>query len=363
MARNRQKDKSLYMTRIYKRHKKYLYLSPEPYLNPFTGKKQNWHTLCDISEGELKARQVQQKIIQHNIVDLSKGNMAEKLDAFLSFTLEERSENKPDDPEKLKMFLARNKTIGTIINVIKKAFIEFDVALVEPSDIAQFLDSHQKKKRMTQVYRSTLSDFFKYAVRKGWVPENPVRDISVKSSKPREVYVTDEQFNLVVEKLDVMVTCFIDLCYLTCQRSTEIRLLKWEQIKDGRIYFNPSKTANSSDADVIIPITPEIQTVIEKLQSFKIESEYVICSRKGEPYTTSGIRSAWNRACQKVGVSGVTIKDLRAKALTDAVKAGYDITQVQISAAHSDPKMTEIYIKEKETPTSDVVLKLPRKAV
>lgn len=363
MSRIRTKDKRLSHSRIYKRYKKYLYLSPSAYFNPFTGKKQQWHTLCDIAEGELKARQIQQQIINHNTVDLNKGNMAEKLDAFLLFLLEERAENKPDDPEKLKMFLDRNKTISTIVNVIKRAFIEFDVEQVEPSDIAQFLDFHQKKKRMTQVYRSTLSNFFKYAVRKGWVLENPVRDISIKTSKSRAVYITDIQFNLIIEQLDVMATCFICLCYLTCQRSTEIRLLKWKQIKGNKIYFNPTKTAHSSDVDVIIPVTLEIQAVIEKVRMLHIESEYVICSKNGKPYTASGIRSAWKRACKKIGLSGLTIKDIRAKALTDAVKAGYDLAQVQISAAHVDRKTTEIYIKEKDTPVSEIILKLPKRTV
>jgi integrase len=45
-----------------------------------------------------------------------------------------------------------------------------------------------------------------------------------------------------------MMQCFIDLCYLTCQRSTEIRLLTWEQIDRvaGVIHFVPTKTAASS---------------------------------------------------------------------------------------------------------------------
>jgi integrase len=63
-----------------------------------------------------------------------------------------------------------------------------------------------------------------------------------------------------------MMQCFIELCYLTCQRSTEIRLLTWEQIDraTGVIHFVPTKTAESSGEAVDWPITPDIDTVLNR---------------------------------------------------------------------------------------------------
>jgi hypothetical protein len=51
-----------------------------------------------------------------------------------------------------------------------------------------------------------------------------------------------------------------------------------------------------------------------------------------------------------------------AKALTDAKKAGYTMPQLKVAAAHSDCSMTEDYIKQRETPMSEVVLDIPPKA-
>jgi hypothetical protein len=39
------------------------------------------------------------------------------------------------------------------------------------------------------------------------------------------------------------------------------------------------------------------------------------------------------------------VKDIRAKALTDAERAGYSIEQLHVAAAHVDSKTTEIYVK------------------
>jgi hypothetical protein len=56
------------------------------------------------------------------------------------------------------------------------------------------------------------------------------------------------------------------------------------------------------------------------------------------------------------------VKDIRAKALTDAERAGYDIEALKIAAAHSDTKTTQIYLKQREVPVSDVRLRIPRSA-
>ena len=65
-----------------------------------------------------------------------------------------------------------------------------------------------------------------------------------------------------------MMQCFIDLCYLTAQRSTEIRNLRWTaDPRDpdgcswvdraaGVIHFRPSKTEDSSGVSVDFKITP-----------------------------------------------------------------------------------------------------------
>jgi hypothetical protein len=71
--------------------------------------------------------------------------------------------------------------------------------------------------------------------------------------------------------------------------------------------------------------------------------------------------SAWRRAAQRAGVTDATLKDLRAKAMTDAKRDGYTVKQISIGGAHTGEEMTKGYIKLRETPVSEVVMKLPRK--
>ncbi|QHE93229.1 hypothetical protein PI93_011620 [Pandoraea fibrosis] len=84
--------------------------------------------------------------------------------------------------------------------------------------------------------------------------------------------------------------------------------------------------------------------------------------RSGEPYGATAVRSAWDRACERAGLGNVvyTIKGIRAKALTDAERAGYTMEQLRIAAAHSDIKTTEIYLKPRLTLTSVVRMNMPK---
>jgi integrase len=102
--------------------------------------------------------------------------------------------------------------------------------------------------------------------------------------------------------------------------------------------------------------------VLERARSCgKVKSIYVIHNLHGQPYSAHGLSTAWVRAAKRVGVRDATLKDLRAKALTDAKKKGYRMEQLQIAAAHTDTQMTEEYIKSREVPVSEVVLDLPKR--
>ena len=358
-------------SRIYRKNNKYYLFWATPLINPTTKKQTKWHSLCSIEDGILNARIIADKIISYNKQDLEMGNMPKYITEYTHNILKKRSKKLPSDPEKLKLFLGRNKDLLSYSKVLGKAFYEFNVQEVLPKHIAMFLDSKEETPRMAQVYKSYLAGFFRNACRIGLCHTDPTEPIKVEIPPVRQVYLNDDDFLKIRNSLlynengreiltGKMALAFVDLCYLTAQRTTEIRLLKWSQINDGHIYFKPSKTENSSNAAVIIPITDEIQNVLNSIQNHYGKScDYVIYTQRSKPYTSSGIRSAWIKACNRVNIENVTLKDLRAKAITDASKLGYALDQISITAAHTKPQTTLSYIKVKDTPISIINLKIP----
>lgn len=89
----------------------------------------------------------------------------------------------------------------------------------------------------------------------------------------------------------------------TATGTTDVRLLKINEITPVGIYVRPTKTDTTSGGDVLIPKTPEIEAVIARAKAEqRVQSIYVICKpRGGQPYNATGLGTAWKRACVRVG--------------------------------------------------------------
>jgi hypothetical protein len=281
---------------------------------------------------------------------------------------------------------------------VKTGFARFDIQQVDSGEIYDFLNDNWKDKLPTyQAMHAWLGKFFAWATIKRYVTANPVREISVKKPKKRTVLIRTDHFLAIRAALATyryektikgkkqvieakvptgpMMQVFVDLCYLTIQRSTEIRHLLWKQDpadpfgcswvdeKAGVIHFVPSKTEDSSGELVDWPITPEIDAVLKRAKALapQLGQRYVVRDEHGQPKTAAACRDAWREALRRAGLAGMpyTVKDIRAKAMTDAKALGYDIEALQVAGAHAARETTEIYIKSRQVPTSNVRLALP----
>lgn len=382
MNRRREKHRGLTNTRIYQKRQRFYLFNPEPIAHPDTGKVSKWHSLCNIADGEDTARELANKIIKGSFAaaDSAAGDMSAYLAKYeldlltkRQAKLEEMKTEKGWDPAREQMHHEGTKEIRRILSKIVDAFQDFDVAQPIGVDIATFVDNWQGQ-RMAQVYLSRLSDFFRWCIRKGYRTDNPCDNIRVEKPKPRRRYVSDQEFLDVLDAVLVgddgkrlrsgpLARCYFELCYVLYQRSTEIRLLRRSQLKRDGIEFKPTKTQESSGLSVIVPYTPEILQILRRAEAAAhMGSIYVFHNEEGQPYTAHGLHTFWDRGCKRAGVEDATVKDLRAKALTDAKKRGYKIEQIQIAAVHADVSMTETYIKDRITPVSEVVLDLPKRS-
>ncbi|MFZ1319481.1 MAG: tyrosine-type recombinase/integrase, partial [Candidatus Nitrotoga sp.] len=85
----------------------------------------------------------------------------------------------------------------------------------------------------------------------------------------------------------------------------------------------------------------------------------IISNEQGQPDTTHGIATLFIRACKRAKIEGITLKDIRSKASTDAISQGYTMEQLQVSLAHTDSATTRGYVKNKVAPVNEIILSLP----
>lgn len=331
----------------------------------FVDLARKWHKLCRADAGEVVMYQALAALVAALPLSRIPAAIARFKDEYLP-----------------GLAVTTQKEHERLLDIAGEEFEAFDVPDVEPSDVSRSIKNrYAGRPTAARHYKARLSTFFRWCVEQGLRSSNPCREIWLKAPPRRDRYITDDEFGKIRAALLVgddkkatrageMARAFAELCYLTLQRPTDVRRLLWSQVRDDVVAFKPSKTAGSSGARVLVPITPAIRAVLERARAFvpktkkgkeqkELKSIYVVHALDGSPYTMSGLRSAWKRACKRAGVKNATIKDLRAKALTDARRAGYGKEALQVAAAHSSYETTEIYLKPFEEPLSTVRLTLP----
>jgi len=322
----------------------------------------SWIKLCRVEDGELRMldRLAAEKRKREPLG--GSGNVPPLVDAYVK---EKRDEH-------------RERGWPKYGEQVKRSFKNVDIDQIDNAYVVEFLRANWKEKiHMQRIMRAFLSGFFQWCrENRHYAGENPCNGIRIRQPKAREVYITDAHFAAIRAELAThpMILCMVDLCYLTAQRSTEIRALRWTKAGEdsnwvdrdnGLIHFRPSKTRDSSGVAVDWPITPEIDAVLEIARGLgKIKGPFVIHAPRGTPWSSAGALKVWRKACNRAKLQehGYTIKDIRGKSLTDAKRAGYDIDALMIAAAHMDKSTTEIYFKERNVPVSNVRLALPKSA-
>lgn len=355
--------------RVYVRHGAYYYVT-------FEGR---WHRLCSVSDGEPRMLKEHLRVVMGEGRESHAGDLPPRIDEFLASHLPEL---KPET----------RKEYRRIFTVIATAFREFSVAQVTPKDIIAFLSQWASKRTAQRAYKARLSTFFSWCVVADLRSDNPCREVELKKAPVRDRYITHLEFAYASEALvrmkggagswsGRMMRALFDLAYLTAQRCPDVRTVQWRHVTDDGIYFKPTKTEGTSGAKVLIPRTVQIEEVLDRLRELRMNrSPFVVHQRDGSEYTASALRSAWRRArphaiaayrrdCLAQGIeadpaflNGATVRDLRAKTLTDAEREGYSLEQLKVMAAHTKISTTEKYFKERRVAVSRVVMSLPRKA-
>ena len=315
--------------------------------------------LCRVSEGEARMYEALSKIKR----EASSDAIPAAVERFKKFHLHRLSPSSKKEHERY-------------LDIFADEFSEFAVAQVEASDIRKSIANlYPDKHTAASAYKARISTFFQWVVNYSSLrKDNPCREIRLKKPRSKPMLWTRKLFWAVREKLDPMHQCYHDLSFLMYQRTTDIRNLMLSQIGETEIVFTPSKTHKSSGASVRVPITPEIKEVLERAEGITkaqakksnriVPREHVIHARDGEPFTRSGIYSAYLRADMALHDDkpiGLNPKALLRFACQEAEIQGHTLRQIQIGRAHTDIKTTQGYLRIDAVPVSEVVMKLPAK--
>lgn len=233
-----------------------------------------------------------------------------------------------------------------IVQVLRHHFGHLEPKEVTPRMVVDFLDvktGRIHRNRMVTI----LSTVFKKAIGRWCIQDdlrNPCTGVERWPTKPRDRYVTNDEFDRFRALCCPQVQIAMDLALLTGQRQGDIIGLTWKQVRaiglprdKWHLEIDQGKTGKK----LAIMISPALEVVLKraKLMLPYWPREHVIRTKWGKRYSEDGFRALWQRnvrVWEKAGNSRYHFHDLRAKSISD----NQSLDAAYLLAGHIDIKMT-----------------------
>lgn len=207
---------------------------------------------------------------------------------------------------------------------LKRSFGHFNPSQIRPKHIAEYHDAiganapYQANREL-----ALITHVLKYAVRWGYIDDNPAREIQRHPEHARKRYVTHDELQAVANAAPPWIKILMTLAYLTGQRRADLLSMTKDQVREDGIYIRQSKTGTQ----LLIEWTPELKAAIDEaittLPDPGVSSMYVICDNRGQRRRDAAFTTAWTRLMDKCIAYGVItekfqFRDIRAKAGSDS---------------------------------------------
>lgn len=171
------------------------------------------------------------------------------------------------------------------------------------------------------------------------VPDNPCRGVELNVQSARERYVSQEEYETVLNMATGYLPPMMELAYLCRARRSEVNALMEADILPEGVRLNRGKGSEGE----ITAWTPRLRAAVDAAKSLHpnapapIKGSYLIHDKAGAPIKKNSFDTAWRRLINRaiaVGVEPFTFHDLKA--------AGYS-DQLEQWAGHKSEKMHRVY--------------------
>lgn len=248
---------------------------------------------------------------------------------------------------------------GTTVRLESKPLDDITAADVEHVRTSWPLKQHARKGGRTGPNRALkrLRALFNWAIIKGLTRNNPFKPldhgvtvvrIPSEKGRTRRLEPGEEARLLAACPNPSLIRDLIQAALWTGCRKGELLGLQWRDVKPDRgVLLLPAEiTKTRTPRDV--PITPSLKAILEMRKHAPDGSEhppeaFVFGTPFGEPVTS--IRAAWEEACEKAQITGLTFHDLRREFASRLLEApGNADHQVKDALGHANLSTTSRYL-------------------
>lgn len=219
-----------------------------------------------------------------------------------------------------------------------------------------------KPRSIRNIVKVVMAGVFDYAVRSGWIMDNPIRQVVV----PKVLSADDEIVFLSIEEVElqadsaVLVARPVDALIIRWQAYVGLRIGEtlglrvadldlsarrakvrrtWTRDGDGKPMLSPPKSGHSHIAAIPAFLIGDLQEQVRG----RGPEDYVFRAKQGGPMAESNWRNrVWYKALKAAGMedSGITIHSLRHTYASIAIANGADVKTLQRQMDHASATIT-----------------------
>lgn len=258
--------------------------------------------------------------------------------------------------------------------IINKEIGSYQLNAVAREDIARIHNKMSKTPYQANRILAVLSSFFGWCIKRSHKTEgeNPCTYIEKYTEKPRERFLSEEEFlrlgkalneyedqfryirppthqkkvaETTINTTTSYITSAIRLLIFTGARKEEILSLKWSDVNFEKkyIHLNESKTGQGT----IYLSAPALQ-ILSELPRIN-GNPYVICGRNEGEHLVN-IKDAWSIIRKSANLEDVRIHDLRHSYASAAVTSGHHLKVIGSLLRHKNTSTTERYAHVSNNP-------------
>ena len=209
---------------------------------------------------------------------------------------------------------------------LRAVFGHFNPRELEQSDAYSYL-SRRSQKAPTAARREIelLSSVCSKGAEWGALAVNPLLGMRKPKKKPRDRYVSNDEYISVWNLASPMIRATMDIAMLTGLRRGDILALTRASMTDDGLLVRPGKTRHSTNVELLFEWSDSLRDVLRLALAERPQvRQSIICNAKGKTICASTFGGAWNRLMHKAveqGVERFEFRDLRRKSASDEVDA------------------------------------------
>lgn len=251
------------------------------------------------------------------------------------------------------------------IRNLRPVFGDVAIDAIEPHHIYQYHEARTAK-RAAELEIETLRHALTKAVQWGLLKRHPFKgEVRIErskntSGKRKSRYIEDWE---IIEMLSIppmarpcstkMLQAYVRIKLLTGIRQTDMLMMTVDWLKDEGIRFQPHKTINSTEREMIFEWSPQLREAVDAaIAARPAISPYVFCDAKGGPLinveTTKAkaFQERWQRFVKRLVEETkiekpMTERSLRCKAGSDAES----LERAQEILGHADMRTTQSFYR------------------